>query len=170
MYGDNAVSETKLAQGLFKNLPANSIIMADAAYGIFSTAYYAHQTGHNFVLRLTKDRFNRLHKNAELVDSTGNSKSYQLQWTPSAKERATNPTLPADYVITAKIHDLKIGDESLYIVEDIGASPKQLRDLYWKRNDIEVDIRNIMPITGQREVVYSNAPAFVVYRRLTYKD
>lgn len=152
MYGENAVSETYLAQALMKRLPPKSIIMADAGYGIFSTAYHANQNGHNFVLRLKKDRFNRIRKIAELVSSTANSKSYRVEWTPSGQERVTNPDLPADCVISAMIHELKIGDESLYIAEDIQATPRQLRDLYWKRNDVEVDIRNIKIVLGTEDM------------------
>ena len=67
MYGEQAVSETRLAQALMKRLPPNSIVMADAGFGIFSTAYNAKLNGHNFALRMTKDRFNRIRKSAELV-------------------------------------------------------------------------------------------------------
>jgi hypothetical protein len=152
MYGDEAISETRLAQALMKRLPPKSIVMADAGYGIFSTAYHAKLNGHNFVLRLKKDRFNRIRKSAELVSSTPSSKSYRAQWSPSPKERKTNPDLPQDCVISAMIHELQIGDESLYIVEDIEASPQQLRDLYWERNNIEVDIRNIKVVIGTEEI------------------
>lgn len=152
MYGDEAISETRLAQSLMKRLPPESIVMADAGYGIFSTAYHAQRNGHNFVLRLKKDRFNRIRKSAELVNSTPTSKSYRVEWSPSPKERKTNPDLPQDCVISAMIHELKIGNESLYIAEDLEASPQQLRDLYWKRNNIEVDIRNIKMVIGTEEI------------------
>ena len=59
---------------------------------------------------------------------------------------------PTDCTICATIHELKIGEERLYIIEDIGATPKQLRDLYWKRNDIEVDIRNIKLVIGTEQI------------------
>lgn len=152
MYGPAAVSETRLAQTLMKRLPPKSIVMADAAYGIFSTAYHAQLNGHNFVLRLKKDRFNRLRKSAELVSSTDSAKSYRVAWSPSSKERTTNPDLPLDCVISSMIHELKIGQESLFIAENLGATPKQLRSLYWKRNDIEVDIRNIKLVIGTEEI------------------
>ena len=152
MYGPHAVSETRLAQALMTRLPPHSIVMADAGFGIFSTAYHAQLNGHNFVLRLTKDRFNRIRKKAQLVRSTATEKSYRVQWTPSPKERSTNPQLPEDCVISATIHELKIGEESLYIAEDVGASPKQLRGLYWLRNDVEVDIRNIKLVIGTEEI------------------
>ena len=152
MYGQDAVSETRLAQSVMKQLPPRSILMADAGYGIFSTAYHANLNGHDFVLRLKKDRFTRIRKSAELVSSTATSKSYRVQWSPSAKERATNPDLPQDCIISSMIHELKIGEENLYLAENLGASPKQLRDLYWKRNDIEVDIRNIKLVIGTEEI------------------
>lgn len=152
MYGPAAVSETRLAQALMTRLPSHSIVMADAGFGIFSTAYHAQLNRHNFVLRLKKDRFNRIRKDAELVSSTATAKSYRVQWTPSSKERATNPQLPQNCVISATLHELKIGEESLYLVQDLGASPKQLRELYWKRNDVEVDIRNIKLVLGTEEI------------------
>ena len=152
MYGPTAVSETRLAQSLMTRLPPKSIVMADAGFGIYSTAHHAKLNGHNFVLRMKKDRFNRIRKSAELVCSTANSKSYRAQWTPSPKERATNPDLPQDCSISAMIHELKIGEENLYLVEDLGATTQQLRGLYWKRNDIEVDIRNIKLVIGTEEI------------------
>lgn len=152
MYGPNAVSETRLAQALMTRLPAKSIVMADAGYGIFSVAYHAQLNGHTFVLRLTKARFNGLRKKAELVNSSRTAKSYRIEWTPSAAERAKNPQLRQDCVVSAMLHELKIGEESLYIVEDLGASARQLRDLFWKRNDVEVDIRNIKLVIGTEEI------------------
>jgi Transposase DDE domain len=152
MYGPNAVSETRLAQTLMKRLPPKSIVMADAGFGIFSTAFHAKKNGHNFVLRLKKDRFNRIRKSAVLVSSTDKSKSYQVDWLPSPKERQTNPDIPLDCAISSMIHELKIGDECIYIIEDIGATPQQLRDLYWKRNDVEIDIRNIKVVIDTEEI------------------
>lgn len=152
MFGKNAVSETRLAQPLMKRLPPNSIVMADAAYGIFSIAYHAKLNGHNFVLRLKKDRFNRIVKNAELISSTSTNRTYRVQWSPSAKDRLTNPDLPMDCVIAATIHELKLGQETLYVVEDLEASPEQLRSLYKKRYDVEIDIRNIKLVIGTEEI------------------
>jgi hypothetical protein len=152
MYGPAAVSETRLAQALVKRLPPNSILMADAGYGIFSTACHAQLNGHNFVLRLTKARFKSLRKRAEFIGSSSAGASYRLAWTPTAKDRATHPELPEDCTITATVHDLKIGKERLYLVEDLGAEPWELLDLYWKRNDIEVDIRNIKIVIGTEEI------------------
>jgi hypothetical protein len=143
MYGKHAVSETYLARALMKKLPPNSIIMADAGYGIYSVAHHAKECGHDFVLRMTKERFNRVKKSAQLINSTDTSKTYEVQWKPSPKERASNPELPADCWIAGRLHDLLIGEEHIYIVESVCVTAQQVGGLYWQRNDVEVDIRNI---------------------------
>jgi hypothetical protein len=143
MYGEQAIAETKLAEPLIARLPKASIVMADAGFGIYSIAHTANKHGHNFVLRLTEVRFNSHKKKATLLDSTSTSRTYEYTWKPSAKERATNPMIPADSVLQVKLYELKIGDQWLYIVTDLTASPKAFKDLYFQRNHIEVDIRNI---------------------------
>ena len=153
MYGPDAVSETKLARSLIERLPARSVVMADAGFGIFSTAFHAKQNGHNFVMRMQKVRFNRIRKEAVLIGTTENSKSYQVDWTPSQKERANNPDLPESCCIPCRIHEIEIGyKNTIYICEDIKASVGQLLDLYWQRYDIEIDIRNIKVVIGTEEI------------------
>ena len=53
MYGPQAVSETELARACFARLPARSVVLADANFGIFSVAYGAAQgaaqEGHSFL-------------------------------------------------------------------------------------------------------------------------
>lgn len=161
MYGPQAVSETFLARSLMQRLPPNSIVMADAGYGIYSVAYHAQQAGHRFVLRLTKDRFNRIKKSAKLLSSTPSSKKYQVQWSPSARERAANAELPSDCMLAATLHVLKIGEEDLYIIEDNGMTSQQIRDLYWKRNDIEVDIRNVKVVLGTEHLPAKSQEMFL---------
>jgi hypothetical protein len=143
MYGEHAISETKLAEPIIQRLPAGSIVMADAGFGIYSVANASRESGHNFVFRLTAARFNSHKKKATLVDSTPTSRTYKYVWKPSAKERATNPTIPADSAIEVTLLELKIGEEWLYLISDLNASPKAFKDLYFQRNHIEIDIRNI---------------------------
>ena len=143
MYGKQAIAETKLAEPLIARLPDASIVMADAGFGIYSVATAAKENGHNFVLRLTNVRFLSHKKKATLLDSTSTSRTYQYTWKPSAKERATNPSIPMDSSIEVKLYEIKIGEEWLYIITDLTASPKAFKDLYFQRNNVEVDIRNI---------------------------
>lgn len=143
MYGEKAIAETKLAEPLIERLPEKSIVMADAGFGIYSIAHTAKKNCHNFVLRLTDVRFNSHKKKATLLESSSTHRIYEYAWTPSAKERATNPSIPSDSAIMVKLYELKIGDNWLYIISDLTASPKAFKDLYFQRNDVEVDIRNI---------------------------
>jgi Transposase DDE domain len=143
MYGDQAIAETKLAEPLIARLPEASIVMADAGFGIYSVAHTAREHGHNFVLRLTEVRFYSHKKKATLLESTSTSRIYEYTWKPSAKELATNPSIPADSMLQVRLYEVKIGDHWLYLITDIMASPKAFKDLYFQRNDIEIDIRNI---------------------------
>lgn len=143
MYGENAIAETKLAEPIIARLPKASIVMADAGFGIYSVAHTARENGHNFVLRLTRTRFHSHKKKATLLSSTSTDRIYEYEWKPSAKERATNPSIPADSTLCVKLYELKIADEWLHLVTDLTASPKAFKDLYFQRNHIEVDIRNI---------------------------
>jgi Transposase DDE domain len=143
MYGEHAIAETKLAEPLIARLPPASIVMTDSGFGIYSVAYAAKQHGHNFVLRLTEVRFFSHKKKATLLESTSTSRVYAYTWKPSAKELATNPSIPADSMLQVKLYELKIGDNWLYLITELTASPKAFKDLYFQRNDIEIDIRNI---------------------------
>ena len=143
MYGDNAIGETKLAEPLIGRLPAGSILMADSGFGIFSIANRANANGHNFVLRLTEQRFLSHKKKATLLESTPTSRIYEYTWKPSAKEIANNTSILSDATLAVKLYELKIGDVWLYLVTDLTASPKAFKDLYFQRNHIEIDIRNI---------------------------
>lgn len=143
MYGEHAIAETRLADPLIARLPERSIVMADAGFGIYSVALAAKNNGHNLVLRLTKQRFDAYKKKATLLDSTPANRIYELEWTPSDKDRDTNPSIPADSTLRVKLYELKIGEEWLFLVTDLTASPKAFKDLYFQRNHVEVDIRNI---------------------------
>lgn len=143
MYGPNAVGETTLAEGLMARLPRDSIVMADAAFGIYHTAFQARKHGHNFVFRSTSGRFASQVKKAELLSETTNTCIYRQTWTPSKKDRESHPELPADTRLEVKLYAFKMGAEWLYLITDMEATPEELKALYFHRYDIEVDIRNI---------------------------
>jgi len=147
MYGENAVSETALVRPCFEQLPPDGIVMADGGYGIFYVAYQARQTGHQFLCRMTKSRFNSLRKKATLSGEGENWKSYTHTWRPSAKERKNHPDLPPDAELAVRLHEIVIHDElTLYLVTDLMDEEDTALDLaaaYKKRYDVELDIRNL---------------------------
>jgi hypothetical protein len=143
MYGPNAVSETALVRNLFLQLPKDSVVMGDAGFGIFSVAYEARQTGHDFVMRLTASRFKSMVAKAALIKQKGNWKTYSLKWRPSSADRRSHPDMPKDTVLDVQLHEIRIHETlTLYLVTDLSQSAPELAELYRHRGDVEIDIRN----------------------------
>ncbi|MFS8120003.1 MAG: IS4 family transposase [Microcoleus sp.] len=144
MYGEQAASETFLCKALIERLPPNSIVMADAGFGIFSVAHEAIRNRHDIVSRLTVARFNSMVKTAELVDQQGDNKTWKLQWRPSRADQKAIPRLPPDTMHEVLLHEMHVaGGGILYIVTTLTHSRKVIAELYHRRVDIETDIRSI---------------------------
>src|ERR1700693_617929 len=60
MYGPQAVSEQELAEQAMDALPAQSVVVGDRNFGVFSIAYAAQQRGLKVLVRLTKVRARKL--------------------------------------------------------------------------------------------------------------
>ena len=153
MYGPNAVSETSLIHQHMKRMPPGSIVMADSGFGIFRVAWASRQNDHSFVLRMTKSRFRSLRKNAELIDERSGLCSWKHTWTPSAKDRRTNPDLPDDASIEVMLHSIRINDDlTLLLVTDLAAEAESLADLYDFRVHVEVDLRNLKVVLDAENI------------------
>lgn len=137
------VSETSLVDELLQQLPDDSVVMADAGFGIFSVAWTAQQRGHDFLLRLTGARFKSHLRKATRITQRGNVTTYTLLWRPSKKERTTHPDIPADAQLAVQLHAIRITDTlTLYLVTNLTADGARMAELYQHRNDAEIDIRN----------------------------
>lgn len=147
MYGDNAVSETVLVHRVFAGLPSESLALADAAFGIFRVAYEARQTGHPFLLRMTKARFLSLRKQATPIAQGPTWKTFAHTWRPSAQERKKHPDLPPDAMLEVHLHEIVVNEElTLYLVTDLrdeDETATALAAVYKQRVDVEIDIRNM---------------------------
>lgn len=144
MYGPENTSEAKQAKQIVTELPERSVVLADSGFGIFSVAYHATIAGHDFLFRLSMTRFKSLRKKAELVDEGEGYKSYRLDWTPTSKERANNPELPADASLAVYIHEVELkGGTTLALVSGMEVDALSLADLYRLRYDVEFDIRDV---------------------------
>ena len=144
MYGDGNTSEVKLARQLAKRLPPNSLIFADSGFGIFSVAYAMTGEGHQILFRLTKSRFKSMRRSAQLLEETESTKTYSLTWVPSAKDRNTNPDLPADACVEVFLHEVELDNgETLYLVTTLGISAEHAAEFYSRRYDVEHDIRDL---------------------------
>lgn len=149
MYGSKNTSEAKQATAIAERIPTGSVILADSGYGIFSVVYAMLGHGHDILFRLTKSRFQALHRKAELIEQTKDSSRYRLRWNPSAKDRRTNPELPQDANVTVELHAIKLKNgEWLYLVTSMDLESQQAADLYARRYDVEHDIRDLKVTLG----------------------
>jgi hypothetical protein len=144
MYGENNVSEAVQAHRIVTQLPANSLVMADAGFGVFSVAYHTVGAKHEFLFRLTRSRFKALRRRADLIDEGPTHQSYRLLWTPSAKDRRSNPDLPPEASIEAVLHAVTIKPGViLYLVSTLELDGPTAAGIYSHRYDIEFDIRDV---------------------------
>lgn len=161
MYGENRASEALQAQRIVQKLPAHSIVLADAAFGIYSVAWHATSAGHDFLLRLTHARFKALRKQAEPIDAGPSHKTYHLLWKPSAKDRQSNPDLPADACLEVVIHEVEIGPgNTLYLVSSLEFQALTASEIYCRRYDVEFDIRDVK-VTLDAENIRAKSVAMV---------
>jgi hypothetical protein len=145
MYGGKGDSEALMAEKIVKRLPRGSIAMADAGLGIFRVAWACRQAQQDFLLRLTKSRFDSLTKKATLVENRWKYKVWKLNWQPTARDRKGCPHIPADAGVHVMIHEIEIGDngEKLYMVTTLEENSYSLADRYRHRYDVETDIKEV---------------------------
>lgn len=144
MYGPEAVSEVELARASFKRLPPGSIVMADLNFGIFSVAHAAQQQQLAFLLRLSQTRFKALCREGKLDSEGINWKTWSVCWKPSRKDRKSNPYLTPDACLKVLVHEVVINSKlTLWFVTSLSESAPLLAELYGKRWEVEIDIRNV---------------------------
>jgi Transposase DDE domain len=149
MYGPNRTSEAKQAAAIAGRIPSGSLVLADAGFGIFSVAWAMVAADHDILFRLTKSRFKALVRRAEMIDSAAQSSRYRLTWTPSAKDRHTNPELPAQACLEVFLHQVELAaDEYLYLVTTLPISSELAAEYYSRRYDVEHDIRDVKVSMG----------------------
>lgn len=149
MYGSNRTSEAKQAATIASRIPSGSLVLADAGFGIFSVAWAMIGAGHDVLFRLTKSRFKALFRRAEVIDETTHSSRFRLRWTPSAKDRQTNPELPVKACLEVFLHQVELTDgEYLYLVTTLPISSELAAEDYSRRYDVEHDIRDVKVSMG----------------------
>ena len=161
MYGADAVSETALVRDVFAQLPADGIVMADSGFGIFAVAWDAHQAHRDFVFRMTESRFATLRRNATVIERGSNSVTYSLSWHPSPWERKVHHDLPSDAVIEVHLHEVHVHDTlTLCLVTSLRHSAQELSELYRRRGDIEIDIRNLKVVLNTERLAARSVEMF----------
>ena len=128
---------------MVQRIPRDSLILADSGFGIFSVAFHTAGSGHEILFRLTKSRFQSLRRRATLIQQTEQTAMYRLTWVPTAKDRRTNPDLPAEAALEVTLHEVPVEGETLYLVTTLPVSSAEAGEFYARRYDVEHDIRDV---------------------------
>lgn len=105
--------------------------------------------GHDILFRLTAARFKALCRQAEEIERTALGVRYRLHWTPSAKERQSNPDLPESARLDVFLHEVELkNDERLYLVTTLDVPSAEAVERYSHRYDVEHDIRDMKVSLG----------------------
>ena len=153
MYGPHAISETKLACQGMEAIPSNSIVMGDAGFGKFSVAYEAVQCDQDYLFRMKKSDFDSLTKTAELVSESVHHKTYRHTWIPTKNNRETNPELPPRHSLEVHLHEVAVTEKlTLYLVTSLSHDAWTLSDLFERRYDVEIDIRNFKVVLDAENI------------------
>lgn len=144
MYGPQAVSEQRLLELAIERLPAESIVVGDANFGVFSVGFAAAQRQHPIVLRLTTARAQRLAEGA-----LHNDIDREVVWKPSAYERKQHPQLPPDAQVTGRLIVRQVQPDGggraflLALFTTLAEPPEEILKLYGQRWKIETDLRTL---------------------------
>jgi len=89
-------------------------------------------------------RFKSMRRTAQLLEETESTKTYSLTRVPSAKDRTTNPDLPADASVEVFLHEVELHNgETLMLATTPGISAEHAAGFYSRRYDVEHDIRDL---------------------------
>lgn len=161
MYGEHAVSETKLACDGLEKLPPRALVMGDKGFGIFGVAHEANRCGHEFLFRMKKSNFQSLRKQAELVSQSEHHKTYRHTWTPTKKNRETTPDLPDDASLEVWLHEIAVTENlTLLLVTSLKHDAWTLSDLFERRYDVEIDIRNLKVVLDTENIRAKSVDTF----------
>jgi len=144
MNGPEAVSEQQLLETAIGRLPTGAAVIGDCNFGVFSVAWFAQQSGHPILLRLTTARAQRL-AGGPLTDGIDR----RLEWKPSRDERRNHPGLPAEACVSGRLIVRQVQPDNgatpflLALFTTLPLQRQELLDLYGQRWKIETDLRTL---------------------------
>jgi DDE family transposase len=144
MHGPQAVSEQQLLEAAIDRLPAGSVVVADANFGVFSVAYAAAQHHHPAVLRLTLVR--ALHLAGGPLQ---NGIDRPIVWRPSRDDRRSHPGLPVDARVRGRLLVRQVQPSNgaapflLCLFATMPADQDGILKVYGQRWNIETDLRSL---------------------------
>jgi hypothetical protein len=142
MSGPDAVSEQALAETLMDRLPQGAVIVGDRNFGVFSVVHAASEKGFPVVLRLTKERFQRVWNGAAVC-----GQERPVEWLASRYDRSAHPDLPTQASVAGRILVAQMQSgcttEFLYLFTTLDLPAEQILEIYRCRWNIETDLRSL---------------------------
>jgi hypothetical protein len=139
MYGSNAVGEQKLGEKLMAALPPSAVLIADRNFGILSVMWQAAQRGHDVVIRLTRVRAEKIHRDLQ------RGSDERVVWEPTREDRRNNKDLPEAAKLQGRLLMVEgeIGTEPLYLFTTLEEAAATIAGLYKERWLVETDLRSL---------------------------
>jgi putative transposase len=144
MHGPDRVSEQELLARAVQRLPSGAAVRGDCNFGVFSVAYTATQYQHPVLLRLTKDRAQRL-----AGEPLRNRMNRRVTWRPSPNDRRSHPELPNDASVTGRLIVRRVQPDDggkpflLALFTTLELTEKEMLLTYGQRWNIETDLRTL---------------------------
>lgn len=159
--GPEAESEPELAYKMIPQLPENSMLVADRAFGIFPVAYEAYRMGNEVLVRLTSTRAGAL-VGKQVLNQKNCDQPVEWKFRSTSAEHLQIPadsTVPGRF-IKATIVRKGYRPLELFFFTTSKASAEELVALYAQRERIENDIRSLKHTLGM-ERLFSKTPAMI---------
>jgi hypothetical protein len=139
--GPEATSEQALSEQAIQALPADSVIVADRNFGVFSVAYAAQSRGLAVVLRMTEVRARKL---AGPIAKPG---SYPVVWKASRWDGGKKRQWPGEASVEGRLLAARVGrgksKQWLYLFTTSERPMEEIVELYGRRWTIETDLRSL---------------------------
>ena len=137
--GAKATSEQKLIEDVLARLPADSIVMGDRNFGVFSVAWSAQCNGHGVVLRLNNAIARKL-----LGGRIEAGVTREVLWRPSPYERQKHPEIPAGANLSGRVIVWALEgarEPLLCLFTTLELPAAEVVQIYALRWNIETDLR-----------------------------
>lgn len=142
MYGSGAVSEQQLAEQIMDQLRPGSVLIGDRNFGVFRIVWAAQQRGHRVVLRLTRERANKL-----AGEPISKAQARAVRWEASRLDGQREGGMPEGASVEGRLIVRRIGrggaSEWLYLFTTLSCLSEEVEVIYGQRYRIETDLRSL---------------------------
>lgn len=161
--GEQMTCESELFYQIIDDLPKNSVVMGDRAYGIFPIAYVATQKKHDVLLRLSITQAKGVGGGKKHLEKYENIEE-EVEW-KFRTTRATHLKIPEGASVKGRFIKYSVKREGiktleLYFFTTLKEPLSEILDLYLQREKIENDIRTMKHVLGL-ERFFSKSPKMI---------